>query len=134
MKKKGALRHGCRSPGRPGPRADTPPGSGPAEVLPQPVAAPSIPVEPLPNVTARVPDVTVQPPVTFTVATASIQYLPHSESLPEFYVRPKPMACRHCRALFMADGGRAVLVSTTTPTLVYLRCKACCRTFRLPVK
>ena len=77
---------------------------------------------------------TNEPPVTVTALTVSVQYLPSSSPLPEYYVRHPAIACRKCRAVNMADGGKAVRLSATKESVAYLRCKACGGGFSLPIR
>jgi hypothetical protein len=72
-----------------------------------------------------------------TEARGYQRYLPAHEPLPAEYVRPRVLACLHCRRMRLDDGvSQAVIVRAISPdgTVASLHCKGCLKSFKLPVR
>lgn len=61
-------------------------------------------------------------------------FLPAGEPLPETYKKQSPLPCPKCRRRLTDRMGRAVVCTSTTTDLAYLRCRACGNTWKLPIK
>lgn len=89
----------------------------------EPVTAP----EPEPEIRTQTVQIQTRTP------ESSRAFWPEGKDQPSVYVKRAPLPCKYCRRVLLPNLSQAVIVKALSTDRAYLYCKACQKTFTLPI-